>query len=70
MKKCNDCNVEMLENIRIEGQHPFELGSSGSSDIEIIIHGKNIFAKTLSVKCRVCPNCGKVELYVDKEKLQ
>ena len=70
MKKCNECNVEMIENIRIEGQHTFELGASGSSDIEVILPGKGIFSKTIKVKSRICPNCGKVELYVDKEKVK
>ena len=33
MKKCIDCNTEMIDNCIIEGQHPFELGADGRTDI-------------------------------------
>ena len=74
MKKCNDCNVDMIDNCTLEGQHLFELGANGSSDIYIHtptgeqgnILGIN-FEKTTThqPKARYCPKCGKVELYID-----
>ena len=80
MKKCNDCNIEMVENAKINGQHPFELGIEGASDIFISFTNgkrevKNIFGKIKEkenyyekeLKARICPNCGKVELYVEIE---
>ena len=35
MKKCSDCNVEMLDNGYLEGQHPFEVGVDGKSHISV-----------------------------------
>lgn len=78
MKKCNDCNVEMIENAKIEGQHPFEVGVDGRTDISIHIptgeQGSFLGIKfnkenILKPLARVCPKCGKVELYVDVDKL-
>ena len=37
MKKCNDCNIEMIDNCIVEGQHPFEVGMDGRTDISIHI---------------------------------
>lgn len=78
MKKCSECNIEMIENAKIEGQHPFEIGMDGSSDIFVEFSNnehevKGLFGKTkmksdfhsLEVKARICPNCGKVELYIN-----
>ena len=78
MKKCSECNIEMIDNCVVEGQHPFELGSDGESDIFVHIptNEKGSFLgikydKTINllVKARVCPKCGKVELYVDSDEL-
>ena len=38
MKKCSDCNVEMIDNCVIEGQHPFEIGVDGRVDISLNVH--------------------------------
>ena len=74
MKKCSECNIDMINNCVIEGQHPFELGVDGRTDISIHVptNEKGSFLgikydKTfdLNLKARVCPKCGKVELYVD-----
>lgn len=78
MKKCSDCNIEMINNAEVTGQHPFELGSDGRSDLYISyvdgkVELKGLFGKVrtednyceYSIKARVCPKCGKVELYID-----
>ena len=77
MKKCSDCNVEMLENCTIDAQHTFDLGVDGESEIYVHIptnekasffgfkYDKEIEKE---VKVRVCPKCGKVEMYIDINK--
>lgn len=74
MKKCNECNVLMINNCKIEGQHPFEIGTDGSSDISLIIpiNEKDSFLGMKYDKiiekqlyARFCPNCGKVEFYIN-----
>ena len=77
MKKCFDCNIDMIENVRVEGQKKFDVGVDGSSRILLSIPtgektaflGMNV-DKTLrtEVMARVCPKCGKVEMYVDIDK--
>lgn len=83
MKKCNDCGIEMIEDAEITGQHPFEIGVDGSSDIFIsFVNGKkevtNLFGKTKEkkiyceskLKARICPNCGKVEMYINTNDIK
>lgn len=74
MKTCSDCNVLMIDNCSIEGRAR-KMSDSMYSDISIDIPTgeKGSFLgfdydkkKTKEVKARVCPNCGKVELYIDK----
>ena len=69
MKRCSDCNIEMIENITIDGQHPFELGANGRSDIRILVPGDGLLGKIYFPKARLCPKCGKLELYVPIEVL-
>ena len=77
MIRCKDCNVEMIEGV-ILGQHPFELGVDGRTDLYISFSEKSkevkgLFGKVKKVKVceekelkvKICPKCGKVELYVD-----
>ena len=77
MKKCNDCNVEMINSeIHTDycGGHTFD------TQIRVSIPNgfdkrKSIFGKEMEienyineqVKARVCPKCGKVELYIDSK---
>lgn len=77
MKKCSDCNEEMISNVEIEGQQLFEVGHKGKSRINVTVPTgeKSSFlgikyekSKTYDVKARMCPNCGKVELYVELDK--
>lgn len=37
MKKCNDCNCEMIENCSLSGKHPFEVDFSERVDISVSI---------------------------------
>ena len=77
MKRCNDCNMDMIENIKVEGQHPFELGVDGKSKIFLDIptgEKGSLLGLTVDktiradLKARVCLNCGKTEMYVDLKK--
>ncbi len=76
MKKCESCQAEMLEDVNL---HTDYVGGY-SFEEEIFVtyvtgshFGKDLFGRerevedmaTKRVKARVCPQCGKVELYVD-----
>lgn len=74
MKKCNECNLEMIEECRIKGTHPYEYNVNKS--VEIYMHiptgqKRNILGfqydvtKPCKLKARICPKCGKVELYTE-----
>ena len=72
MKKCSECNCEMVEDCIIRGQHPFEVGMDGRTDISIHVPTgkKSTFlgleldkTNKFKIKARMCPKCGKVELY-------
>lgn len=72
MKKCNDCNIEMVESINLHTDYVG--GASMDERIYIEYYDEKYGEKRLfsnekisirRVKGRVCPNCGKVELYVD-----
>ena len=78
MKRCNECNIEMINNCDISGQHPFEIGMDGHSYITIsYVDGKKTVKGFLGketqqdnfcsykLKARICPKCGKIELYAD-----
>lgn len=75
MKKCSDCNTLMIENGVI---HTNYVGGVSLQEqiyvdyedevngVESLLDGKKYSKK--NVKARICPNCGKVELYVDINK--
>ena len=74
IKKCDDCGAVMINNCEIEGQHPFELGADGRTDLKVFVPTGETFSflgndvpKRVSyeMKARVCPKCGKVDLYAD-----
>jgi hypothetical protein len=71
MKKCVDCNVEMIEGYGIRpGKH-----GRGHTDefLYLVKDGSEHFGIKINqswIKCRVCPNCGKIELYIEPEKLK
>ena len=74
MKKCSDCNVEMIEDCKIDGQHPFEIGIDGKTNLSLHIplnqQGSILGNKMLPhpIKARLCPVCGKIELYTNINK--
>lgn len=72
MKKCIECNIEMTEETNLHtdyvGGVSYEEQIFLDYDDEIngnkvLFSDKKITKKR--VKARVCPKCGKVELYVD-----
>lgn len=74
MKKCSDCNCEMIDDCPITGKHPYVSDFRQRVDISVSIPTgqKNSFpgipceaADRCELKARVCPKCGKVELYAD-----
>lgn len=72
MKKCNDCNVAMIEetNLHTDYVGGVLFKEQLFLDYNDEINGsKGLFNNNkISIKriqARVCPNCGKVELYVD-----
>ena len=72
MKQCSDCKVDMIEDTSI---HTDYVGGTSFDeriylDYEDEEHGTKLLLskKKISkkqIKARVCPKCGKVELYVD-----
>ena len=74
MKQCRDRNCDMLENCSISGKHPFEVDFKQRVDIAVNIPTgeKTSFlgipyekSNRYSPKARVCPQCGRIELYAD-----
>ena len=74
MKKCDDCQCDMIENCQIGGRHPFDVDVKQRVDITVSIPTgqKTSFlgipcetSNRYGLKARVCPRCGKVELYAD-----
>ena len=77
MKKCLDCNVYMRE-VRLTGQHPHEIGVNSRTNLKVHIPtgekgeilGMSIDKSIMApLKARVCPKCGKIELFVEQEYL-
>jgi len=60
MKKCSTCEVEMIEDYSLKG-----------TKSELYIQRVGICGLTLNtISIAVCPECGKVEMFVDPKKLQ
>ncbi len=72
MKKCGDCNVEMING---ESLHTNYVGGVSYEEQIYLEYEDNINGSsrlfdnkkysTKRIKARICPSCGKVELYVD-----
>ena len=73
MKKCNNCNVEMLDGSLygkprfIDMEHDIDKFyvdmKTGNKKKFLGLKMDETIRKELSVK--ICPNCGKVELYIE-----
>lgn len=75
MKKCSDCNIEMLEDTNLHTDYVG--GTSFEERLYLTTYDRSVKTKnilgfetskmeTSRVKARVCPSCGKVELYIVK----
>lgn len=72
MKKCSDCNIEMVENtslhtdyiggVKYEEQIYLDYEDEENGHKELFSNKKKSIKR---VKARICPKCGKVELYID-----
>lgn len=59
MRKCSSCNIEMLDGYSLKG-----------TKSDLYIQKQGICGITLNtVNIAVCPQCGKVEMYVDPKKI-
>ena len=71
MKKCIDCNIEMIEKYGIRpGEH-----ATGHTDhfLYLVKDDNQHYGIKLNqkwVRCRICPNCGKIELFIDPSNLK
>lgn len=74
IKKCDDCGNLMINNCEVEGKHPYEVGVDSRTDLRVFIPtgevlnflGRNVPKRvSYSMKARVCPVCGKIDLYAD-----
>ena len=76
MQKCNECNIEMIEDTNLHTDYVG--GVSLEEQIYLTYPNgkeliKNIFGfmdnrVTERVKARVCSKCGKVELFIEVNK--
>lgn len=62
MKKCSDCNAEMIEDVNL---HTDYVGGVSFEEQIFVTHDEANKITTRRVRARVCPKCGKVEFYVD-----
>ena len=72
MKKCSECNVEMVEGLGIRSEDPVDV--ENNHRLYIVTREDDYYARRIShkhnVRCRICPNCGKVELFINPEDLR
>lgn len=71
MKKCSECNIEMVEGLGIRADEGVSIDNKFK--LYIVKNEQSYYGRRLSkkeVKCRICPICGKVELYMDPNALK
>lgn len=73
MKKCSDCDVEMIEEYGIRVDEPISVRNE--ERMYIVSKKEDFFGERIGendeeVNCRVCPNCGKIELYINTELIK
>ncbi|WDV46885.1 nucleic acid-binding protein [Clostridiaceae bacterium M8S5] len=60
MRKCNECNTEMIEEFDIKVD---------ASAYGIKITRKGVFGKKVAKpKVAICPECGNINLYIENPK--
>lgn len=78
MKKCSDCNVEMIDNCTISGHQPLKVGMEGKTNIFVQVPTGEVgdflgisldMSSNVQFKARICPKCGKMELYINPNEL-
>ena len=80
MKKCNECNVDMIEDTNLHTDYVGGVSFEEQIYLSYVKGTKNvtnIFGKekekdndvTERVKARVCPVCGKLELFVSSDDI-
>lgn len=80
MKKCTDCNVEMIDGFDVSVDQNFEVGANAHSTINIFKPTGETTKSFLGIKLKktiggyiskasVCPKCGKVDFYINPEDL-
>lgn len=62
MKICSKCNCELVDDLEVTAQGVYEVGISYKKRISSNHRGK--------VKSTLCPNCGDVSFYLDKEAIE
>ncbi len=78
MKKCNDCNVEMVDG-RLYGKPKFIDMDHDINKFYVDVQTGNktnilglevAETKRSKLNVRICPNCGKVELYINPNEIE
>ncbi len=78
MKKCSDCNMEMID-ASLYGKPRFIDREHDINKFYVDVKTGNTVTflglttdetKRTSLRARVCPNCGKVELYINPDELK
>ena len=68
MKKCNDCNVEMIYGFGIRADEKISIDNMFR--LYLVKNESDYYGERISdeeIKCRICPKCGKIELYINPE---
>lgn len=76
MKKCSECNIEMIEDTNLHTDYVGGVSFDEQIYLSFVngtIKRKSLFGKekvqenetTERVNARVCPSCGKIELFVN-----
>jgi len=64
--KCERCNIDMTEGLGIRADE--QVSIDNMYRLYVINNPNDYYGRRISekeVKCRICPMCGKVELYIE-----
>jgi hypothetical protein len=61
MKICSKCNCELIDDLEVTAQGVYEVGISYKK--RVMSNHRGILKSTL------CPQCGEVSFYLDKESI-